>query len=552
LHSISDGTNGVTYQYLADSELIGQVEFATNGGTVMTTTKSYDYLNRRISISSACSAFSAVSFTYSYNSANQRTLRREADGSYWRYEYDPLGQVTSGKKFWPDMTPVAGQQFEHGFDDIGNRTSTKAGGDENGFNLRAANYGANLLNQYTNRTVPGFLDIIGLAFATNQVYVNGQTPYRKGEYFRAELPIDNSSAPVWTNIEVTADGQAPVSGHRYLPQTPEQFLHDLDGNLTNDGRWSYTWDAENRLVKMAANSATGPQISLAFEYDSKGRRIRKQVWSNPTWSGNPTNDLRFLYDDWNLIAILNSDFSILTSFTWGLDLSGSLQGAGGVGGLLAVTIHHGPNLGTYFCCYDGNGNVVALANAADGVVAGQWEYDAFGNVLRATGPMAKSNPFLFSTKYYDWETGLYYYGYRYYDPSMGRWPNRDPINELGFNLLIRSQNPFNLDEEKNLYGFVRNNPVTLVDSDGRAIPILGIVAAWAAWQGVCAYLAANKAVEAFPGDDKKQHCFASCFHNRCTGLFQPIFTLIGGALWELRPGCIFRRISDSDPILVGQ
>jgi RHS repeat-associated protein len=65
--------------------------------------------------------------------------------------------------------------------------------------------------------------------------------------------------------------------------------------------------------------------------------------------------------------------------------------------------------------------------------------------------MAKSNPFLFSTKYYDWETGLYYYGYRYYDPSMGRWPSRDPIGELG---------------GRNLYAFVWNSPVNAHDPLG--------------------------------------------------------------------------------------
>ena len=56
--------------------------------------------------------------------------------------------------------------------------------------------------------------------------------------------------------------------------------------------------------------------------------------------------------------------------------------------------------------------------------------------------------------------------------GQGKWPNRDPINEFGFNLLIQSQNPFNWDEEKNLYGFVRNNPVELYDADGRAVPII--------------------------------------------------------------------------------
>jgi RHS repeat-associated protein len=65
--------------------------------------------------------------------------------------------------------------------------------------------------------------------------------------------------------------------------------------------------------------------------------------------------------------------------------------------------------------------------------------------------MAKLNPFMFSTKFYDWETGLYYYGHRYYNPSTGRWPNRDPIGEKGGD---------------NLYAFVRNNPLSYIDRFG--------------------------------------------------------------------------------------
>ena len=70
--------------------------------------------------------------------ANQRTRMTLADGSYWHYTYDRLGQVVSGKRYWQDGTLVAGQQFEYAFDDIGNRTSTKAGGDSTGGSLRTS------------------------------------------------------------------------------------------------------------------------------------------------------------------------------------------------------------------------------------------------------------------------------------------------------------------------------------------------------------------------------------------------------------------------------
>jgi RHS repeat-associated protein len=114
-----------------------------------------------------------------------------------------------------------------------------------------------------------------------------------------------------------------------------------------------------------------------------------------------------------------------------MDLSGSSQGAGGVGGLLSMTVYTGANVGTYDYTYDGNGNVASLINTASGTVAGQWEYGPFGEVIRSTGLMAKANPIRFSTKYQDDETALCYYGYRYYDPAPGRWPNRDPLEEDG-------------------------------------------------------------------------------------------------------------------------
>jgi YD repeat-containing protein len=129
---VADGAYSATCSYLADSPLISQITFKSNTTVRLTTTKTYDNPNRLTQISSAPSASSVVSFDYSYNNANQRTRVHLADGSFWVYEYDALGQMKSGKRYWSDWTAVAGQQFEYGFDDIGNRTSTKAGGNENG------------------------------------------------------------------------------------------------------------------------------------------------------------------------------------------------------------------------------------------------------------------------------------------------------------------------------------------------------------------------------------------------------------------------------------
>ena len=65
--------------------------------------------------------------------------------------------------------------------------------------------------------------------------------------------------------------------------------------------------------------------------------------------------------------------------------------------------------------------------------------------------MAKVNPFRFATKFYDDETDFLYYGYRYYNPSTGRWISRDPVDEGG---------------GMDLYSFVANDSVSGVDIAG--------------------------------------------------------------------------------------
>jgi len=459
LQTVTAGVNSATYSYLANSPLVSQITFKSNTIVRMTTTKAYDFLNRLAQISSVPSASSVVSFSYAYNSANQRVRTTLADSSYWVYEYDNLGQVKTGKRYWSDNTPVAGQQFAYGFDDIGNRTSTKAGGDANGANLRTANYTGNNLNQYSQRDVPGTVDIIGAATATaTNVNVNNQLAYRRGEYYQVPLSINNASAAQWpsvTNRAVQNGTTNSVTGNVFLPQTPEVFSHDADGSLTNDGRWAFTRDGENRLIAMAAptTAPSGSCKSLTFAYDYQGRRISKVVsnWTGSAWS--KLSEQRFLYDGWNLIADLDANNNLLHSYSWGLDLSGSMQRAGGVGGLIGITVQSGTNAGNYFLAYDGNGNTAALANAADGTIAARYEYGPFGEPIRTSDGGAKENPFRFSTKFSDDESDLVYYGYRFYSPIAARWQTRDPIGESG---------------GQHLYTFVQNDALNQVDPTGQS------------------------------------------------------------------------------------
>jgi len=339
----------VTYGFATDSPLVSQV-FYTNGSTLrMTRSNQFDNLNRLTNLVWTAGSTVVASFAQQFNSANQKTRVTMADGSYWLYQYDTLGQVTSSKKYWSDGTPTAGQQSTYDFDDIGNRKSAASGGDQFGLNLRSATYGANLLNQYTNHTVPGYVDILGSATNTATVTVNNLPTYRRSDYFRAELTATNASGSLWfgvTNLAVLNNGTnadiiASTIGNVYMPQTPETFAYDLDGNLTNSGRWAMTWDAENRATSFTRISAapSGSKVKLDCTYDYRWRRTQKIVstWNGSAYVAQSTN--KFVYDGWNLVAILDATNGLVQSFTWGSDASGTLQGAGGVGGLISMTVH---------------------------------------------------------------------------------------------------------------------------------------------------------------------------------------------------------------------
>lgn len=166
---------------------------------------------------------------------------------------------------------------------------------------------------------------------------------------------------------------------------------------------------------------------------------------------------RYLYDDWDLVAEFNAPGgttcgALVRSYTWGLDIASSLSATGGVGALIQVADH--ANNKVFFPTYDGNGNITSLVNGETGVLAAVYEYGPFGENLRSEvrDVHVADQPFRFSTKFVDGETGLAYYGARFYAPDLGRFINRDPIEEEG---------------GLNLYGFCGNDGINAIDYLGQ-------------------------------------------------------------------------------------
>ncbi len=153
--------------------------------------------------------------------------------------------------------------------------------------------------------------------------------------------------------------------------------------MTNDGRWVFTWDAENRLIELEslASDPAGSKRKVIWEFDGKGRRVRQTTYDGSGGSYVVTEDLKFLSDGWRHVAELNAtNNNLIRSYVWGLDLSGSMGGAGGVGGLLML---NSVANGVHCYAYDGNGNTTMLVKASDGAVSANYDYEAFGRTIRS-------------------------------------------------------------------------------------------------------------------------------------------------------------------------
>ena len=240
-------------------------------------------------------------------------------------------------------------------------------------------------------------------------------------------------------------------GKAYVEATPESFTYDVNGNLLSDGRWNYTWDAENRLVEVETNlsaaSAGVKQEKYVYVYDWTGRKIKSECYEydGDAWVLVSTN--KRYYDDYNLIyeatEYADGSSSEVRKYYYGTDLLGSVYGSAGTGGLRMMSI----NAEDLFVFNDQVGSVEALFGAETNTAAqarAEYVYSAYGEVMMKSGDLADKNNIGYSTRYREGNTGLVGYTYRHYSPGLKKWLSKDPIAEQG---------------GLNLYQMVGNDPV---------------------------------------------------------------------------------------------
>jgi RHS repeat-associated protein len=355
-----------------------------------TNTYVYDVLNRLTSLTSPAGAN-----TFAYDAISRRTSLTLPNGTQTTYTYDPASQVQQIRH----ASTVNGQSvntIDYVYNGVGNRDSLT---DRRGSQA----FGYDLLDRLTSASHP----LLG----TSQAFAYDAVGNR------------------------TTGGSVVNAGNQLTADATHGYQYDDNGNLTRKtllatGNYSqYTYDAENRLTKVEdfVAGASTPAATSTYRYDGLGRRIEK-VANGQT--------KRYIYDGEDILLEYDGSNVLQARFTHGP----------GIDEPIAVTKAGS----TFFYHQDGLGSVTDLTDSA-GATARSYSYDAYGNIVESPGTVEQ--PYTYTGREFDAETGLFYYRARYYDSTTGRFLQKDPIGFTSGDL--------------NLYRYTLNDPVNRYDPDGQ-------------------------------------------------------------------------------------
>ncbi|HEY3654734.1 MAG TPA: RHS repeat-associated core domain-containing protein [Steroidobacteraceae bacterium] len=238
-----------------------------------------------------------------------------------------------------------------------------------------------------------------------------------------------------------------TSSTAYVPNALNEYAsvggqtsgYDLNGNLLTwyppSGQSTYTYDSENRLATAAVNGSS--TASISYDYDGLGRRVSKTV------SGVSTS---YLLDGDEEIAEY-SGTTVLRRYITGTAIDDRIAHAeGSLTTAPPKTYYHVNHQGSVVAMTDAAGNV---SGCAGGILCQRLAYDEYGNL--STSASGTGEPFQYTGRRFDVETGLNYYRARYYSPQLARFLQVDPV---GYK------------DDLDLYTYVGNDPTNKADSTG--------------------------------------------------------------------------------------
>lgn len=216
----------------------------------------------------------------------------------------------------------------------------------------------------------------------------------------------------------------PNNLNQYSNVAGTTYNYDGNGNLKSDGTFTYAYDEENRL-----RSATATGHTISYDYDPLGRRRAKTVDGLKTYFISNS--------DGNEIAELSSTGARQRLYVYGggVDDRIAMYSDGTTGWDIYHTDHHGSTIG--MTRYSASGQLVGAG----------YHYGPYGE----SADDRTGNPFRYTGRYLDAETGLYYYRARYYSPTLGRFLQTDPIGSKA---------------DLDLYAYTYNDPLNNTDPSG--------------------------------------------------------------------------------------
>jgi RHS repeat-associated protein len=391
---------------------------------------------------------------FGYDAAKRLTSVTSPAGAFG-YTYDAMRLRLPIKVSLPNSSYITNVY------DVNARLLSTTLNNSSGTALDAAMYGYNTANQRTTFTnaaganVSYSYDPIGqLKVATSSL-----SPENRGYAYDAAWNVSNRTNN-GANTTFIVDGKNQLTS---VGSTT--FAYDSNGNLSSKTitvgfhttNTIYTYDAENRLVGVEVDASVPASSNLTtFVYDGLSRLREQLQWTSsgggslgPLDSGgggswNLIGGTLYVYDGKRVIQERDTNNTPAVVYTRGNDLSGSLAGAGGIGGHLARSSGYSGSTGNWsthdYYHADGNGNITCLVDTSQ-TLAASYRYDPYGNLISSSGALAGTNTCRFSSKEYIPSAGLYYYLYRFYDPNLQRWVNRDPLGDQGFLTQLPHSHP---------------------------------------------------------------------------------------------------------------